>query len=1150
MIDQPSHNSVPSRGAEWTPLALDKVAWLFPQFAILGMLGRGTVGAVYRGFDAVGDRTVAIKIFPLEVSLAPEVARRFAKALPVVTQLAHAHIVRVLEFGLTAEEHLFLIEDHVEGTTLRERIEQGELTPAQVFAILEQVCDAAHHAHGHGVVHGALHPGNVFVDLHGPVKVADFGIAQFRLADDEINGARAYLAPEQVNGLHVDHRADVFSAGVMLYEALTGELPHADSAPASARVSVHPRIDPVIARAMNPSPEARYHTSAELMRAIAAVRGLGAPGAPAAVGPVPVVPGSAGAPVTIGWSAVVPPRGGKKTPLPLMIGAAVVAVALGVAAFFAGKHGRKSAAPPTPAYKVAEWPTMATPAPPPPAPKAVAAIPVKRPKLADAPVRAATPVETPVAAAVAPTGAGTWVSVPLEAGSIGGATAGEGGGVHLTRSVQFNRVLARDLALRVTIRLPAEGKALAEVWLRYAPPARAQLVLDSKPNCFIQTAPKDFKFRTLGTVSAPWVLLDERWVTVEVAAIGDKLFGAVNGRAIPIETPSDVLEKGTIGLFSNNADFKDLAVMILDGVPVEQYPEFVKTAQAAVLAKTTPEPAPPPMAPDPPTPEPAKASPEVETWLLTVAKTFEGNYQREVTEPFASAVAALRNNYVASVERQSAAASQAGKLEEALAWRNERKLFFDSGHKMPADDSDNPLPAIKPVRAAFRAQFAKLDRDRYDRARAHFGPYDAVLAQNQTALTQRQRLEDALLLKTKREQLTKDWLVPPAAAPQPVASGLPVVAKSMGPPEPPKQALRETVAWLLANGADLTVFDGKKWGPVIDSRLLPNGKPAFKVKLDGAKFKTPPTVEDLQRLKNLRAVTTFESNTRLGDAAWTFLPDLEGVEQVQVPGDTLSDAIADSLAPLNGLKNLHLRGGASLTGKTFGKFAKMSKLRSVDLESSGFNDEGAAAVSALTSLEELHLRKTKITDAGLVHLAKLRNLRRLGLNETAVTIDGLAALKGLKNLESIGFLSEDLPDYAGAAQKMAAFFPRLLSTRVLGKSLGKEHFAPLASWRSLTHLAVSDAELRPGATAGIGQISTLEWLEITSSAFGDIDVEGLLSLKGLKRLTVTGTKLTDSGLLKLKALKSLREVNAGSTPVTPEGARALEREHAGCKVTR
>lgn len=1124
--------------AAWTPLTLEEAAWLFPQFAILGLVGQGTVGAVYRGFDAAGDRTVAIKLLPLEVSMAPGMARIFAKTLPVVSQITHGHIVRVHEFGLTAQEHLFFISDFIEGSSLRERIAGGELTPMQVFTMIEQVCDAAHHAHGHGVVHGALHPGNVFIDRHGPVKVADFGLTPFRAAVADLNGATAYLAPEQVNGLHVDHRADVFSIGVMLYEALTGELPHADSAPASERVAVHPRMDAVIARAMDASPDARYHSCAELMRAIVAVRTLGAAGARMVPAPVPAPLAVGVAPAAARSVVAGTPAPMKHNHLPYWIGGAVGVLALIGAAYF-GVKSRKKPVVAQPAIKVAEWPTTAAPAPQ-VQPVQTASRPATPPKPA--------PVAPPAGEAKPAKAAGTWEPVRLEDIRMNGVTPIEGGGIFLTKSVRLDRIRAKDIAIRASIRL-AEDPKPAQLWLRDAAPSRIQIVLDGKPSCFIQTMLEANKFRGFGTVTAPWAIVGERWVTVQFAAVGPKLFGAVNDRPVPVEMPSDVLETGGIGMYSPGADFKDVAVMILDDLPPEKYPDFVKTALVASLAKSTPEAAPPPMT-APKAPEPPKISAEVETWLATVAKPFEDRYQREVAGPFETAVAELRKRYVATLDRSAEAASQAMNLPEALAWRAERQRFFDSGHNVPADDSDNPIAAIKPMRAAFRAQFAKLDADRYNRARAIAAAYDPVLAEKQGQLTKNQALDDAQRLKTKRDELAKSWLVPPVAAPQPTTSSSVAGAKTPGAQEAAKPGLRETVAWLLANGSEVTVYDGKAWNKVIDARLLPLGRPAFRVRLDQAKFKTPPTATDLDRLAVLKEVASFETNTRFPDKAYAFLRDLEGLDRVQLPGDNLTDAISDNFTSFSDLKSLQIHGGTGWTGKSFGGLSRATRLRTLSLENSGFNDEGAEAISKIPSIEELFLQRTKVTDAGLVHLAKLRNLRRLGLNETAVTADGLGVLKGLKNLESIGFLTSDLPDYKDAVTKMSTYFPRLISTRVRGRSLGKEHFEPLAAWRSLTHLAIADSELRAGAVPAIGTLVGLEWLEITNTIFGDIDLDELKGLKSLKRITLGGTKVTDSGLSKLKVLKNLKEINVPNTPVTAEGARALEREFAGCKVTR
>ncbi|HYR57677.1 MAG TPA: serine/threonine-protein kinase [Chthoniobacteraceae bacterium] len=765
MPDQTFKNSAPPGAAEnasgWQPLPVERVAHLFPQYAILGLLGRGAIGAVYHGFEAATEQNVAIRILPRANSMAPEVAQNFANALPRVAGLAHGHVVAMRAFGLTADDHLFLITDFVEGTTLRERIRSRTLTPPQVLSMIEQVCDGLHHAHGKNIRHGTLHPGNVFIDRHGPVKVADFAMAELGLPDAAMDDARDYFAPERINGGRLNRRADIYSAGVMLYEALTGELPHADSPPASELVAVNPRIDAVIARAMSSSPDGRYQTSAEMMHAIAAVRTIAVQTTLAATAPVEVGPKTAA----------------RKKRLPLWAGAAG-AVALGAAGMFAWHAAGNSRGLATPKPAIAEWPTLSAPAPaatpvatPPPLALAKPAA-AKAPAASTPKPASAKPAPAKPAAASAPPPAGVWIPIPLDA-KINGASALEGGGIHLTKSTKFTRFQARDIAIRATIRLTEDAKA-AQLWLRQGAVARGQIVLDGKPSCFIQTTLGEGKFRSFGSVMAPWAIIGDRWVTVEFGAVDKKLFGAANGRAIAVQDPCDVNDAGTVGIFSTNADFKDLAVMILDDVPPERYPDFIKTALGPALAKATPETAPAAIekpAAAMPAPAAPKASADVEKWLAQVDGPYQEEYRRDVAAPFENGVGELRKSYLATLERQIVQASQASKLEEALAWRNERQRFFESGQNVPADDSDNPLAAIKPLRAGFRVQFAKLERERVARARVKFATYDGLLSQNQNVLTQRQRLDDAMLLKAKREELAKVWLAPAAAAPPPVASG-------------------------------------------------------------------------------------------------------------------------------------------------------------------------------------------------------------------------------------------------------------------------------------------------------------------------------------------------------------------------------------------
>ena len=157
------------------------------------------------------------------------------------------------------------------------------------------------------------------------------------------------------------------------------------------------------------------------------------------------------------------------------------------------------------------------------------------------------------------------------------------------------------------------------------------------------------------------------------------------------------------------------------------------------------------------------------------------NFQKQVAKPFEAALADLRARYLASLDAAVAKASAASRLEEALAYRTER-LAFEKAPQVAADDETTP-PPLKALRAAFRQQLARLELDRTTKAKALFAEYDAVLAKNQSLLTQHQRLDDALLLKTKRDEIARAWigteaLTPPAAAADP-GSAKPASAAGM-----------------------------------------------------------------------------------------------------------------------------------------------------------------------------------------------------------------------------------------------------------------------------------------------------------------------------------------------------------------------------------
>ena len=256
----------PGGGPRFEPPPVDKIKHLFPQLEILGLLGRGGMGAVYQARQPALDRLVALKVLPVEAG-GKGFAERFHREARALARLSHPNIVTVHDFG-QADGLFFFIMEFVDGLNLRQLEQAGKLSPREALQIVPQICEALQYAHDQGVVHRDIKPENILIDKRGKVKIADFGIAKIvgRVPDQpaltETQGAMGtphYMAPEQVERPQsVDHRADIFSLGVVFYEMLTGELPLGRFAPPSRKVQVDVRLDEVVLRALEKEPDLRY----------------------------------------------------------------------------------------------------------------------------------------------------------------------------------------------------------------------------------------------------------------------------------------------------------------------------------------------------------------------------------------------------------------------------------------------------------------------------------------------------------------------------------------------------------------------------------------------------------------------------------------------------------------------------------------------------------------------------------------------------------------------------------------------------------------------------------------------------------------------------------------------------------------------------
>ncbi|MGI9516375.1 MAG: serine/threonine-protein kinase [Pirellulaceae bacterium] len=268
--------------------APEELAPHFPQFEIVQLAGKGGMGAVYKARQPKLDRYVALKILPPEVGKDPAFAERFMREARALAMLSHSSIVAVYDFGETNGLFYFVME-YVDGANLRQAIALGGVTPPEALAIVPQICDALQYAHEEGVVHRDIKPENILINKRGRVKIADFGLAkllgvesedsagkkQFSLTGtQQIMGTPHYMAPEQMQGSKsVDHRADIYSLGVVFYEMLTGELPIGRFEAPSTKVRIDVRLDEVVLRSLESAPDRRYQHASDLKTGVESILG-------------------------------------------------------------------------------------------------------------------------------------------------------------------------------------------------------------------------------------------------------------------------------------------------------------------------------------------------------------------------------------------------------------------------------------------------------------------------------------------------------------------------------------------------------------------------------------------------------------------------------------------------------------------------------------------------------------------------------------------------------------------------------------------------------------------------------------------------------------------------------------------------------------
>jgi len=279
--ETPASTAVPASGP-WQPPTAEELQKLLPQYEITALLGRGGMGAVYKGTQIALDRPVAIKILSNTLEEADaSFAERFKNEARALGKLSHPGIVGVYDFGEAANGLLYIVMEFIDGTDVAKMIsQQKRLHTEHAMAITAHVCDALAYAHERGIIHRDIKPANIMVGYDGVVKVADFGLAKMTKSGESgltqsgmAMGTLHYMAPEALMlGSAVDQRADIYAVGVMLYQMLTGKLPQGLFEMPSLQVpGLDPRYDGIISKAMREDRDLRYPRVMDLRRDLDAI---------------------------------------------------------------------------------------------------------------------------------------------------------------------------------------------------------------------------------------------------------------------------------------------------------------------------------------------------------------------------------------------------------------------------------------------------------------------------------------------------------------------------------------------------------------------------------------------------------------------------------------------------------------------------------------------------------------------------------------------------------------------------------------------------------------------------------------------------------------------------------------------------------------
>lgn len=262
------------------------------RYRIDKIIGVGGMAVVFRAFDILAGRNVAVKILKDDIARDEVSVKRFINESKAVSMLSHPNIVTIYDVSVRSDAK-YIVMEYIEGITLKNyMLKKGKMETGEILSMIEQVLGALEHAHQKGIVHRDIKPQNIMLLKNGIVKVTDFGIAKLPNAEtvtvkDSAIGTVFYISPEQASGSKIDARSDIYSLGVMMYEMATAKLPFTADSPVSvALMQINDTARPVreenpdiplglsqiIERAMNKDPELRYQSAGQMLRQVSRLK--------------------------------------------------------------------------------------------------------------------------------------------------------------------------------------------------------------------------------------------------------------------------------------------------------------------------------------------------------------------------------------------------------------------------------------------------------------------------------------------------------------------------------------------------------------------------------------------------------------------------------------------------------------------------------------------------------------------------------------------------------------------------------------------------------------------------------------------------------------------------------------------------------------